>query len=361
MSFGFHKISLVSLALIGFMFTACDETATSEEAKIPAVFTFDENLAIEYGKVVSVSFEVKEKNVAQVALYFNDSILQTWKKPTGRINFDLDASYYGLGAKQLTLKSTMIDGQTFSDSRLIRVNSDVEPEQWKVKIDASYPHNTLSFTQGLEFSDGILYESTGDPNRNGSTMVAQVNLKSGVITNKKTLDGNYFGEGITIFGDKVYQITWTEQKCFMYDKKSLQMDLKDFTYTGEGWGLCNDGKSIIMSDGTERLVFRNPANFQIERTIEVYDKVGPRSKLNELEYIDGKIYANVWMLDLVLVIDPNSGRVLAEIDASDLATIGKGSGDVLNGIAYNPANKKIYMTGKYWSKLFEVSIDKPSV
>lgn len=361
MSIGFNKISLVNIALIGLMFAACEETSTNEITNIPAVFTFEENLATEYGKIVTVSFEVIEKNVAQVDLFFNDSIVQTWKKPTGRISFDLDPSFYGLGAKQLTLKSTLIDGKTFSDSRLIRVNSDVEPEQWKVKIDATYPHNTLSFTQGLEFSDGILYESTGDPNRNGSTMVAQVNLKSGAITAKKTLDGNYFGEGITILGNRVYQLTWTEQKCFMYDKKSLEMDTKDFSYTGEGWGLCNDGKSIIMSDGTERLVFRNPTNFQIERTIEVYDKVGPRSKLNELEYIDGKIYANVWMLDLVLVIDPNSGRVLAEIDASDLATVGKGSGDVLNGIAYNPATKKIYMTGKYWSKLFEVTLVKPSV
>lgn len=361
MIFEFKKNKLIPLVLIGFLLAACEETNTSEPQQLPATFTFDENLAIEYGKVVSASFEVTAKNVARVDLYFNDSIVQQWKKPSGRISFDLDASYYGLGAKQLTLKSTLIDGKTFSDSRLIRINSDVEPEQWQVKIASSFPHNPLSFTQGLEFSDGVLYESTGDPNRDGSTMVAQVNLKSGAITAKKTLDGNYFGEGITILGNRVYQLTWTEQKCFMYDKKSLEMDTKDFSYTGEGWGLCNDGKSIIMSDGTERLVFRNPTNFQIERTIEVYDKVGPRSKLNELEYIDGKIYANVWMLDLVLVIDPNSGRVLAEIDASDLATVGKGSGDVLNGIAYNPATKKIYMTGKYWSKLFEVTLVKPSV
>jgi glutamine cyclotransferase len=132
------------------------------------------------------------------------------------------------------------------------------------------------------------------------------------------------------------------------------MKLKDFSYTGEGWGLCNDGKSIIMSDGTERITFRNPENFQIERTIEVYDQVGPRAKLNELEYIDGKIYANVWMLDLILVIDPNTGKVIAEIDASNVSMEGKGTGDVLNGIAYNPVSKKLYLTGKYWNKVFEV-------
>jgi glutamine cyclotransferase len=234
--------------------------------------------------------------------------------------------------------------------------SDVAPQQWTASIVQSFPHNPLSFTQGLEFSNGELFESTGDPNHDGSTIVSKVNLKTGATIEKNGLDANYFGEGITILNNKVYQITWREQKCFVYDSKSLQLKLKDFTYTGEGWGLCNDGKSIIMSDGTERITFRNPETFQIERTIEVYDQVGPRAKLNELEYVDGKIYANVWMLDLILVIDPNTGKVIAEIDAASVSAEGKGAGDVLNGIAFNPATKKIYLTGKYWSKLFEVKI-----
>lgn len=131
---------------------------------------------------------------------------------------------------------------------------------------------------------------------------------------------------------------------------------KDFTYTGEGWGLCNDGKQLIMSDGTERITFRDPKTFSILRTIEVYDDNGPFVKLNELEYINGKIYANVWMTNLILVIDPFTGKVLEEIDASALALVGKMGGDVLNGIAYDPKTNKIYMTGKYWGKILEVKI-----
>jgi glutamine cyclotransferase len=336
-----------------FIFQSCDEPVAENE-KIPAEFTFEDNIAVVYEQVVPVGFKVNEKDVVQIELIFNDSIFKTWANPSGKLSFDLDASFYGLGAKLLTLKSTLKSGETYTDQRLLRVLSDVAPQQWSVSIVQSFPHNPLSFTQGLEFSDGELFESTGDPNHDGSTIVSKVNLKTGATLEKNGLDANFFGEGITILNNKVFQITWREQKCFVYDSKSLQMKLKDFSYTGEGWGLCNDGKSIIMSDGTERITFRNPENFQIERTIEVYDQVGPRAKLNELEYIDGKIYANVWMLDLILVIDPNSGKVIAEIDASNVSMKGKGTGDVLNGIAYNPVNKKLYLTGKYWSKLFEV-------
>jgi glutamine cyclotransferase len=171
------------------------------------------------------------------------------------------------------------------------------------------------------------------------------------------LDATYFGEGITIFGNAIYQLTWQEQKCFIYNKESLQLE-REVSYVGEGWGLCNDGKLLIMSNGTERLTFRNPKTFAVERTIEVYTHQGPVTNLNELEYADGLIYANVWMTNKVAVIDPMSGKVLAEIDATDLVLEGKQSGDVLNGIAYNPTTKKWYMTGKNWPKLFEVMFKK---
>ena len=340
-----------------FVLQSCDEPVSTEE-RIPAAFTFEDNVAVVYGDFIPVAFKVNEKDVQKIELIFNDSIFKTWANPSGKKSFDLNASFYGLGAKMLTLRATLKSGEVFNDQRLLRVLSDVAPQQWTATISQAYPHNPLSFTQGLEFSNGELFESTGDPNHDGSTIVSKVNLKTGATIAKNGLDANYFGEGITVLNDKVYQITWREQKCFVYDSKSLQMKLKDFSYTGEGWGLCNDGNSIIMSDGTERITFRNPETFQIEKTIEVYDQVGPRAKLNELEYVDGKIYANVWMLDLILVIDPNSGKVVAEIDASTISSVGKGTGDVLNGIAFNPLNNKLYLTGKYWPKLFEVKISK---
>ena len=158
--------------------------------------------------------------------------------------------------------------------------------------------------------------------------------------------------------DKIYQLTWKNQKCYVYDVNSLQL-LSEFNYKGEGWGLTHDGTSLIMSDGTERIVFRNPETFAIERTIEVYNNQGPINYLNELEYIDGKIYANVWTTAGVAVFDPKTGKVLEEISGAELFKVGRGSGEVLNGIAHNPATGKTYMTGKNWVKLFEVKFVEP--
>jgi glutamine cyclotransferase len=317
-----------------------------------ATLSFLENLAVSYGQKVPLSFEILNKDVVSCELYINDSLLKTWKNPSGKITLILDVSYFGLGAKTINLLATSKNGQQKEDTRLIRILSDISPEGKKAEIVNIYNHNSSSFTQGLEFSENILYEATG---LNGQSRIAQIDLKSGNILKEIGLDGNYFGEGITILNDKIFQLTWQNQKCFVYDKNSLQI-IKDFSYIGEGWGLCNDGKSIIMSNGTEILTFKNPETFQVERTIEVYDQVGPRIRLNELEFIDGKIYANVWMLDIILEIDPKTGKVLAEIDCSDVIDAGRGNGEVLNGIAYNNLNKKLYLTGKNWSKLIEVKI-----
>ncbi len=329
------------------------EDPSEEEA--PALFTFKDNLATKWNEVVPLSISINSKEIKKLELIYNDSVFQTWEKPTGTLQVNFNAGYYGLGTRNLVLLSTLQDGSTFMDNRMVRVLSDVKPEIWIAEIVQTYPHNPTSFTQGLEFNDGVLFEGTG---QKGMSIVAQVELSTGKITKQMGLDANYFGEGITILGDKLYQLTWQEQKCFVYDKRSLQIE-KDLPYNGEGWGLCNNGESLIMSDGTERLVFRDPENFQVTKTIEVYDDRGPISKLNELEYIDGFIYANIWMTNTVVVIQPENGKVVAVIDGSELVQEGRGSGDVMNGIAFNPKTKKTYMTGKNWPKLFEVKFKKP--
>lgn len=328
-------------------------TVTEDEA--PALFTFKENLAAQWNQLVPLSIQVNSKELEKLELIYNDSVFKTWQKPSGTLSYQFNAGFFGLGTRNLVLRSTLNDGTTFIDNRLVRVLSDVSPEIWIAEIAKEYPHDQTSFTQGLEFNEGILFEGTG---QKGQSFVAQVDLNSGSIKKKMGLDATYFGEGITVFGDKVYQLTWQEQKCFVYDKNTLQLE-KDLSYNGEGWGLCNDGEYLIVSDGTERLVFRDPESFQVQRTIEVYDNRGPITKLNELEYIDGKIYANIWMTNSVAVIQPENGKVLAVIDATELVRKGKGQGDVLNGIAVNPANGKLYMTGKNWPKLFEVKLKKP--
>lgn len=321
----------------------------------PAEFSFEANLATRWDEVVPLKIRVNSEDVEKLELIYNDSVFNRWTNPNGEIAVDFNAGFYGLGTRSLVLLSTMKDGTTFMDNRMIRVLSDITPEVWIAEIVATYPHEATSFTQGLEFNDGVLFEGTG---QKGMSFVARVNLNTGNIEKKMELAGNYFGEGISVLGDELFQITWQEQTCFVYDKKELQLK-RDMKYTGEGWGLCNDGESLIMSDGTERLTFRNPADFRITRTIEVYDDKGPITKLNELEYIDGLIYANVWMTNSVVVIQPDNGKVIAVIDGSALVREGRNGGDVMNGIAYDKRSGKIYMTGKNWTKLFEVRFKKP--
>lgn len=323
-----------------------------------AVFTFKDNLATIGDEVVPVEIEINEE-LQKIELYYNDSLITVWKSPKGKVTHSFNPGMFGVGTRTLNLLATLADGSTFIDNRMVRVLSDVIPQRMTTKIVNTYPHNPTSFTQGLEFYNGNLYEGTGDPGNLGKTIVAQVDLISGDIKQKMGLDTGYFGEGITILNNTLYQLTWQNQKCFTYDiTQGLQLK-GEFNYIGEGWGLCNDGNQLIMSDGSERITFRNPETFEISHTIEVYNNQGPINYLNELEYINGKIYANVWTTNAVIVIDPTSGKVLQEIDATNLVKEGQGAGEVLNGVAHNNATGKTYMTGKNWSKLFEVQFIEP--
>lgn len=351
-------IGLILLAIVAMIAIPMIKNSGGEspaEDEIPAVFNFEDNLATKWDETVQLEIILNQDDIEKIELIYNDSVFQTWNKPKKNIRFAFNAGYYGLGTRNVQLLSTMKDGSTYVDNRMVRVLSDVVPEIWITGIVSSFPHNPTSFTQGLEFDEGILYEGTG---QKGQSLVAKVDIKTGEQLKKIGIDATYFGEGITVFGDKLYQLTWQEQKCFVYDKNTLQLE-KNIPYAGEGWGLCNDGTSLIMSDGSERITFRNPKTFEIERTIEVYTHQGAVTNLNELEYADDLIYANVWMTNKIAVIDPRNGKVLAEIDASALVKDGRGNGDVLNGIAYNDKTNKWYMTGKNWIKLFEVTFKKP--
>ncbi len=320
----------------------------------PALFSFEENLAAVRNQPIEITIKINE-NIQKLDVIFNDSIIKSWDNPTdSSLNFTFDPSLFGVGTKSLDLLSTLEDGSTFIDNRLVRILSEIIPEKLTLVELNSYPHQSTSFTQGLEFYKGNLYEGTGDPGNQGKTIVAKVDLSTGNHLEKMGLEVGFFGEGVTILNDTLYQITWQNQKCYTYDvTKNLQL-IGEYNYIGEGWGLCNDASSIIMSDGSERIVFREPNSFRIKKTIEVYNNEGPIINLNELEYIDGKIYANVWMTNVIVVIDPNTGQVLQEIDATDFVIKNRGSGEALNGIARNPINSKTYLTGKYWNKIYEV-------
>jgi glutamine cyclotransferase len=328
----------------------------NNESETAFSFSFNDNVAVEIGKVIPLAFEVTG-DLNSISLEINGENVKTWKNPSGNIDYKLNTNDYHVGSFTIELIGISSDGMTQNEQRLLRILSDIKPEKWTTKINGVLPHLETSFTQGLEFDNGTLYEGTGDPNQDGQTLVAEVDLKTGVIKRKMGLDASHFGEGISVFGDELFQLTWKNQKCLVYDKKSFKV-LRELAYSGEGWGLCHDNNNLIMSDGSERIYFRDPKTFEITKTIEAYTDQGPVAYLNELEYIDGFIYANIWTTNNIAVIAAESGKVVAIIDATELVKEGKGNGEVLNGIAFDKLNKKLYMTGKYWPKLFEVSIGK---
>lgn len=241
-----------------------------------------------------------------------------------------------------------------------------EPKQLSYTVTATYPHNPLSFTEGLEYRDGFLYEGTGESNGyNGTSKLAKVDLKTGNDVQKIGLDKQYFGEGITMLNGKLYQMTYKEQKCFVYDAKTFAKQ-KELSYDGQGWGLTNDGKQLIMSNGSSNLFFRDPETFAVTKTLQVTNQFGPLpdESINELEYVDGFVYANIWMTNKIIKIDINTGKVVAEIKLDDLLpryapeATGQGSKvDVLNGIAYDSAGKRFFITGKLYPKIFEVKFN----
>ena len=222
------------------------------------------------------------------------------------------------------------------------------------EVVASYPHDTSAFTQGLLFENGVLYESTG---QHGRSSLRKVDLKTGEVLKVRNLDNTYFGEGAAIVGNKIVQVTWRSQKGLVYDKNTFDL-LQTFTYPGEGWGLTYDGRNLIMSDGTAVLRYLDTATFRETGTLEVYDESGPVARLNELEYVEGEIFANLWGSDSVARINPETGRVKGWIDLSGLLPEKdrKGGEDVLNGIAYDPGGKRLFVTGKLWPKLYEIRI-----
>lgn len=309
---------------------------------------------------VPIEFTIDREDVVVLEVLYNGEVIETYKKPKmGKQTLMVDADFFGIGARPLVLRARLEDGTTEeADATIIRILSNISPKPLIATSIETFPHNPLNYTQGLEFNNGLLYESTGNPGNTGESSVGVIDLATGqYVTGKKNgLDATYFGEGITILGDNLYQLTWRNGKCFVYDKNNLQLKLKEFIYKGEGWGLCNDGKYLIMSDGSERITFRDPNTFAPVRTIEVYDDNGPIVNLNELEYVNGKIYANIWQSNTIVTIEPQTGRVLDTIDATPLEAVGKMGGEVLNGIAYNPATKKLYMTGKNWGKIMVVDI-----
>lgn len=270
-----------------------------------------------------------------------------------------DLSNLKLGKHQIRTEFS-VKGKKINLNKEFILFADDPPELYSYEIINYYPHDKSSYTQGLEFSNDTLYESTG---LKGQSKIRSVDYKSGIIINEKKLNDNYFGEGLSILNNKVYQLTWQENIGFIYTKDLSEVK-GSFSYnsSSEGWGLCNDGKNFYKSDGTNKIWILDSNKLSEIDYIEVMTNNKAINKINELEWVDGKIYANTYQFDkeVVLIINPSSGKVEGVIDFSGLKEKVEqiDSLNVLNGIAYNKKTKTFFMTGKNWSTLFEVKIFK---
>ena len=230
------------------------------------------------------------------------------------------------------------------------------PQPLQYQLVKTYSHATDASTQGLVYIDGIIYEGTGIK---GQSTLRKIDLENNKTLAMLGLDSQYFGEGITVYKDKIYQLTWTSQKAFVYDLASFTL-LTTFDYSMEqGWGLTTMGDKLVMSDGSHNLYHLDPNLFSVIKTVEVFDNKGPVTNLNELEYINGYIWANEWLTDRIVIIDPETGEVVQDLQLPNLLTASERAkldpnDDVLNGIAYNEKKGTIYVTGKHWPKLFEI-------
>ena len=222
------------------------------------------------------------------------------------------------------------------------------------KVEETLPHDVAAYTQGLFFHEGELYESAG---QYGESNFRKVELKTGRVQKRMNFESRYFAEGACVLNGRLYVLTWQEKECFVYDMKSWER-LGTLRYMGEGWGLTTDGKSLIMSDGTSTLTFRNPDNFAVERSVTVTLRGQKVAYLNELEYVKGEIWANVYGTDQIIRIDPATGVVRAVINLKGILpqALRRPRTDVLNGIAYDERNGSVYVTGKYWPKMYRITL-----
>jgi len=346
------KLLTLSLLVVIIIFSGCSNKTNSSRKPVTNIQIAPSNNTVEWGNDFTISLESKIKNlkIKKIELFINNQLI----KSSDQLKFDvkLNSKNYLPGNNQIKVVATKEDGEIGINNATILITSDIKPQVLHYKIIETLPHNTEYFTEGFEFYDNKLFEGTGN---NGSSIIASYNPNSQKVYNSLSIDNEYFGEGITVLNNKIYQLTYKNKLGFIYDVNTFKK-IGEFNFESEeGWGLTNDGKNLIMSDGTSKIHYIDPISFKRIKSIEVCDKNGTISNINELEYVDGIIYSNVWMTETILKIDANTGKVLAYINMNGLLNqFNKSSIDVLNGIAYNKKEDLFYVTGKYWPKMFKV-------
>ncbi len=290
-----------------------------------------------------------------VHLYYNSKLIET--AIGSQLQFTMNTKNSKVGKNSLRIAIYYPGENLEFENRNITLLSDINPELLTCNIVERYHHDRNAFTQGLLIHDGIMYEGTG---QYGKSSLRKLDLKTGELISSLNLPEKYFGEGIAVFDDKIIQLTYLSRLGFVYDLEGFNK-LHTVQYPTQGWGLTSDGEQLLMSDGSERIYFLDPEFFAEKKRIEIYDHEGPVKMLNELEYIDGKVYANVYQSDYFIIFDPTSGKVLKKIDCSHLVPeeYQNDRERVLNGIAWDESSGKLYLTGKNWPYLYEIELVQP--
>lgn len=343
---------LITIVAVNFL-VGCGDS-NSEKATF---FSFDETnmkpLYTTSDKVDFILLNTKNKKIDSILYYVNDQKVGSTKENK---KFTLDLNNKKLGY-QYVKALIYFEGDTISTNSRVEVASAITPKLLKFEIVNTFDHDVNAFTEGFEFYRDTLIESTG---QNGNSYFAKVEYRTGKTIKKISLEQEYFGEGITIINDKIFQLTWQNGVGFIYDVNSLKK-IKKFSYDKkiEGWGMTNDGKIIYHSDGTEKIWKMNPETQKLTDFINVYTNDSKIKSINELEWINGKIYGNIWQKDAIAVINPSTGTVEQVLDLSLLRSkVTNKEAEVLNGIAYNKKTNTIFVTGKNWNKTFEIKVSE---
>ena len=345
------KVKLFAFTILSIISTSCkeDENALTnlfsiENPTIKPILKLEEN--------VDLVLQNKENKTIDSVIYFCNEVKIGSVKGNDKLPFALNNQKLG----NQTIKALVyFEGKNIDIASGFSIYASAEPKILNYKIVNTYPHDIKAYTQGFEFYNGILLEGTG---QRGASTLRKTDYKTGKIIEQIKLEDKYFGEGITVLKDKIYQLTWQEHTCFVYDAKTLQLE-KTFPFETEGWGITNDGEKLYMSDGTEKIYILNPETFKVEDFINVYTNSAKIEAVNELEWINGKIWANIYQKDAIAVINPNTGAVENVINCADLRkkVTQHQELDAFNGIAYHLATKTYFVTGKNWDKTFELAVE----
>jgi glutaminyl-peptide cyclotransferase len=346
------KPIVIYLLIALFGFANCTPKASSKQKPVTNIQITPANRTVSYGNEITINLQSRntKPEIVELELYLGDRLLESTTH--NQLVHTLSTANYLPGQYTIRAVAKNSKGVTGVNNSALSIVSDLQPKRLSYRIIGTLPHSEKNFTQGFEFHNGILYEGTGN---HGESYVYAYEPKTMKELKSVKLDDKYFGEGITILNGKIYQLTYKAQKGFVYNLGTFEK-IGEFRFPSkEGWGLTNNGKHLIMSDGTTKVTYLDPENFSVVKVIEVSHPGGFVNHINELEYVNGVIYANVWPGDNIVKFEAETGRVLAFIDMQGLlGNFNTGRTDVFNGIAYHPGEELFYVTGKWWPRTFKV-------